>query len=219
VKRVLVLAEGATEEAFVNRVLAPHLAAFDKAATVTCVCTKRVQGRRAFRGGLVDYKKVKNDLHTLLASRPDAVTTLFDYYAIPTDFPGYGAIPLNGDGFQRAAHLEAELAKDVDDHRFIPNIVLHEFEGLLFSSPEDIAHVLLDPVRLLPRLKQIAASVPSPEEIDDSPATHPSKRIADLFPAYAKPLHGPQIAERIGLAVIRAKCSRFDAWLGRIEAL
>jgi Domain of unknown function (DUF4276) len=96
--------------------------------------------------------------------------------------------------------------------------VLHEFEGLLFSSPRDIAHVLLD-VANVPRLEQIAASVPSPEEINDGPRTHPSKHLEGLFPGYQKPLHGPQIAERIGLATIRAKCRRFHAWLAKLEAL
>lgn len=40
----------------------------------------------------------------------------------------------------------------------------------------------------------------------------------DLYPSYRKALHGPQIALRIGLAAIRARCPRFAAWLARLEA-
>jgi hypothetical protein len=61
--------------------------------------------------------------------------------------------------------------------------------------------------------------VGSPEEINDGPETHPSKRLAGLFPTYRKPLDGPQIAGRIGLPAIRAACKHFDAWLAKLEAL
>jgi predicted ATPase len=104
----------------------------------------------------------------------------------------------------------------IGDNRFLR--ANGEFEAILFSSPQAIAHVLLNATHLA-RLQQIAASVRSPEEINDGPATHPSSRITDLFPGYQKPLHGPQIAERIGLPTIRAKCGRFHAWLAKLEAL
>jgi len=68
VKRVLLLVEGQTEETFATRVLAPHLWAFEKAVEVTRIATKRVKGRRAFRGGCVSYAQVKADLRRLLAS-------------------------------------------------------------------------------------------------------------------------------------------------------
>jgi hypothetical protein len=216
VKRVLILVEGQTEETFVNDALAPHLAGFEKWPSATCICTKRVKGRRAHRGGIGSYVQVRTDLHLLLRSNPDVVTTLIDFYGIPSDFPGCASVPPNATCFERAAHLEQEFGKDIADLRFIPNLVLHEFEGLLFSAPRAIAEILEDEAHVN-KLEAIASKHGSPEEINDSQATHPSKRIKDLYPRYVKPLYGPQIAARIGLPAIRAKCRHFNAWLKRIE--
>jgi hypothetical protein len=218
VKRVLILVEGQTEETFVNDALAPHLAGFEKWPTATRICTKRVKARRAHRGGIGSYEQVRTDLRLLLRSNPDVVTTFIDFYGIPSDFPGCASLPQNTTCFARAVHLEQEFGKDIADRRFIPNLVLHEFEGLLFSAPCAIAEVLNDEIHVK-KLEAIAGKHGSPEEINDSPATHPSKRIKDLYPTYVKTLYGPQIAARIGLPAIRAKCLHFDAWLKRIEDL
>ena len=52
---------------------------------------------------------------------------------------------------------------------------------------------------------------PSIEHIDDGPTTAPSKRIIKLIPGYEdrKASAGPNIAEYIGLTVIREKCLAF----------
>jgi hypothetical protein len=217
-KRLFFLVEGQTEETFVNRVLGPHLWSFDKAPEVTRVVTKRVQGRRAFRGGIASYARVLDDLRRLLASSPDAVTTLFDYYALPRDFPGRDAAAKVRSCYERVEQVERAFAASVADPRFIPNLVLHEFEGLLFSAPRAISQVLLD-AGSAAELEAIAAGFASPEEIDDGPDTHPSRRIERLLPAYEKPFHGPLVAEKIGVAGIRARCPHFDAWLERLESL
>ena len=217
-KRLLFLVEGQTEETFVSRVLAPHLWSFDAASEVTRVATKRVQGRRAFRGGIASYTRVVDDLRRLLAGSPHAVTTLFDYYALPRDFPGLATPPPGVSCYERVAHVERAFAGSIADPRFIPNLVLHEFEGLLFAGPQAISQVLLDE-SAAGELTAIASGYASPEEIDDGPETHPSRRIARLLPAYQKAFHGPLIAERIGVAGIRARCPHFDAWLGRLERL
>jgi Domain of unknown function (DUF4276) len=57
--------------------------------------------------------------------------------------------------------------------------------------------------------------------IDDGRDSAPSKRIIAELPDYedAKPAVGPQVAELIGLNVIRGKCPHFAAWLSRLEQL
>ncbi len=57
--------------------------------------------------------------------------------------------------------------------------------------------------------------------IDDGPHSAPSKRIIAELPDYgdAKSAVGPQVAELIGLEVIRRKCPHFAAWLSRLEKL
>ena len=217
-KRLLILAEGQTEETFVKGILAPHLVSFGITAAVTCICTRVTSGRREQRGGISNYEKVRNDLRRLLSSNPTAVTTMFDYYGLPKDFPGRNTASKIIGHIERATHVERELAKDVNDHRFIPNILIHEFEALLFSSPGTIANVLLDET-IRESLENQAAAFGSPEEINDSPSTAPSKRILALCSVYRKALHGPSIAAKIGLANIRARCPHFDAWVDRLEKI
>ncbi len=71
------------------------------------------------------------------------------------------------------------------------------------------------------QLKLIADSVHSIEYINDGPTTAPSKRIIDHVPRYKgqKASAGPDIAEYIGLPLIRAKCPHFKAWLNKLEGL
>jgi hypothetical protein len=218
VKRMLVLVEGQTEETFVNDMVAPHLTGFDTWARATRICTKRVAGRRAHRGGIGSYEQVRKDLRLLLRSNPDAVTTMIDYYGLPDDFPGMASRPSRGTCFDRVAYLEKAFAEDIADPRFVPGLILHEFEGLLFSTPRAIAAVMENESHLK-KLEGVVAQHGSPEEINDSLQTHPSRRITDLYPTYRKALHGPQIALRIGLDEIRARCPHFAAWLTRIETL
>jgi hypothetical protein len=66
-------------------------------------------------------------------------------------------------------------------------------------------------------LQKIRAEFGSPEEINDDPNTAPSKRIANLFPSYRKPLHGVLAAKRITIDVIRGECPHFDEWLTTLE--
>ena len=71
---------------------------------------------------------------------------------------------------------------------------------------------LLEPLRTARRST-------SPEDINDSPQTAPSKRILAAMPGYQKTVHGPLIACEIGLDPVRAACPHFDRWLKRIEGL
>ena len=47
----------------------------------------------------------------------------------------------------------------------------------------------------------------------------PSKRILALIPDYRKCLHGPRVAENVGLVAMRAECRRFGRWMDRLERL
>lgn len=58
-----------------------------------------------------------------------------------------------------------------------------------------------------------------PEAINDRLETSPSHRLVAQYPHYDKKLHGPDIAELIGLAAIRRACLRFNGWIARLEHL
>ena len=103
-----------------------------------------------------------------------------------------------------------------DSRRFVPYIVMHEFEGLLFSDPNGFG-LGVGRSQLSPSIRAIREDFGTPEEINDSPDTAPSKRIEGLMPGYQKPLHGLQAAQEIGLDAIRRECPQFSNWLDQLE--
>jgi hypothetical protein len=216
-KRALVLAEGKTEEAFVKQVLWEHFWGLGLHLEPTILTTKIVKAGRDFRGGLTTFGKFKNDILRLFRSRGDAlVTTMIDYYRLPPDFPGVATLP-TGSALERVEWIEKSVLLHFDAPPwFVPYLSLHEFEALLFASPEQFASTL--PARhRVDELARIRAEFSSPEEINERPGLSPSKRIMTLFPSYQKALHGPIGAQRIGLARLRAECAHFNSWIAKLE--
>lgn len=99
-----------------------------------------------------------------------------------------------------------------------PQHVMHEFEALLSANVAAIQEQFPDVDRLA-QLQDVERAFASPEEINDRPDSSPAARLEHLFPGHRKPIDGVIIAERIGLARIRERCARFDAWVTRLEAL
>lgn len=215
-KKVLVLVEGPTEERFVKDILYPHFLDLDFHIVPTIVNTKIVKSEGIlYKGGWVSYQKAKNDLIRLLRSADAvAVTTMFDYYGLPSDFPEWSS---DGDCYEKVRVAEEAFGADIASDKFIPYLQLHEFEALLFSSPENIADALGR--RRLGDLTNVRNSFDSPEEINHGPTTHPSKRLITMFDNYKKPLYGSIIAQRTGLRTLRESCPHFNAWLEKLEAL
>lgn len=217
-KRVLILVEGQTEERFVKDVLAPYLWTTGKDPVPKVATTKRVKIGPDFKGGITDYQKVENDLRRLLGDTGVvAVTTFIDYYALPADFPGMATRP-NGTSQVRARHVEREWEQRIEHSRFRPFLMIHEFEALLFSKPDELSKALYQ-TESLQELAAIRASFPTPEDINDNPLTAPSKRIIRILPGYQKTLHGPLVTKRIGLEALCGECPHFNEWIGWMESL
>lgn len=213
--RVYVLVEGQTEEAFVNELLMPQYAQMGLYLTPIIVSTSP-----GHKGGVVSYAKIRPQIEKLCKQDANAhVTTLFDLYALPGDFPGKGIpeYPVTGSGQIKAEFLEAEMSRDIGQRNFIPNLLVHEFEALLFTNIEPFEQ-WTDDDSVLDPLRTVRTAI-SPEDINDSPHTAPSKRILAAMPGYQKTFHGPLIACDIGLDAMRAACPHFRAWLGAIEGL
>jgi hypothetical protein len=218
-KRILVLVEGQTEEWFVKEMLEPHLLSLGLTLTAVIVNTRRLETGEKSKGGLIRYEQVKRELRTLLQDRNAVrVTTLFDFYGLPHDFPGMAGIP-RGSCYERVAHVERAFASDINHPRFLPYLALHEFEAFIFTAPSRCAWVFSDAPQVIPALEQHRASVNSPEEINEGRETAPSKRIIRAYPRYQKTVHGPLAVLEIGLPALRAACPHFNQWLSTIEAL
>jgi hypothetical protein len=221
--RVLVLVEGQTEETFFNRVIRPHLHAFQIDANCTRICTQRDEGQcqRKYRGGHAHkFGHIERDLRCLLGSNPAIVSTMIDLYAFPKDMPGFPN-PWPGTTRDRVDQLHAAFAAVIDDRRFVPGLLVHEFEGLLFADVDRLVkQISLDPKQedeARRVLQAVRDQFDTPEDIDDGIKTAPSKRILDVLGTYAKVMHGPTIAEAIGLSQLRQACPCFHAWLEKLE--
>jgi hypothetical protein len=214
--RVYALVEGQTEEVFVKGVLADHLAGLGILVTPVIVATKRVAGGGKYRGGIVSWTKFERELIHLLGDSGATTTTLVDYYGLPTDWPGCTPSPHHGR--RRAEHIESEMARVVNRPNFIPHLMLHEFEALVFASPAEAARLSGD-ATLATRLAADVTAAGGAEGVNDGPSTHPSARLRRYWPGYVKPADGPTIATRAGLAALRAACPHLDEWVATLEGL
>ena len=175
------------------------------------------------RGGALSGQRVLRFLSNALRQRGDThVTTFFDLYGLPSDFPGFAGSP--PDPLDRASAIEASLHEEVvraarcRPDRFVAHIQPYEFEALLFSDTSQVARERPEWSRWAAELAAARRSAASPEHIDDGPDTHPSALLERLA-GYHKVRHGPALAARIGLDRIRDECRHFGAWLSRIESL
>lgn len=224
--RLLIHVEGETEEAFVNVVLAPHLCG----CGYTNVSARPVGNarQRDRRGGIRAWSAVRKDILNHLKEDAGCLsTTMVDFYALPQT--GERAWPGRAEAAQRvfaekASVVESALLADIccemgggfDQNRFVPYVMMHEFEGLLFSDAHRLGQGIGRP-DLSPQFQAIRDQFATPEEINDSPLTAPSKRIIDLVPGYEKPLMGTLAALEIGLDAIRQECPLFRGWIERLE--
>jgi hypothetical protein len=226
--RLLVHVEGQTEEGFVNEVLRNHLLHCGY-ESVGARIIGNARMRRS-RGGIRPWLPVRKDIINHLRQDPGCVaTTMVDFYGLPQDgnraWPGRAAA-VGASGHQKASVVEEalrddlahEMGADFDITRFLPFVVVHEFEGLLFSDCAAFARGICRP-DLEPSFNQIREGFATPEDINDSPDTAPSKRVEVLVPGYNKPLFGALAILEIGLGPIRAECPHFDGWLHQLESL
>jgi hypothetical protein len=226
--RLLIHVEGQTEEDFVNQMLRDHLLGSGyEAVSARIVGNARLRRRR---GGIRPWPTVRRDIINHLKEDPGCIaTTMVDYYGLPQ--AGDGAWPGRAEGARhevprKARCVEEALRDDLAEHlgerfdpnRFVPFVVMHEFEGLLFSDCAAFSRGIGRP-ELESDFRRVRDQFSSPEDIDDSPVTAPSKRVEALMPEYEKPLFGALAMLEIGLARIRAECPHFDSWLNRLESL
>jgi len=210
-----ILVEGQTEETFVKTVFNPYFLNFNINFTPIIVSTKRIKSGLKFKGGVSTYQKIKKDIrHIINDASAEIITTMFDYYGLPDDFPGKNTLPSTS-CFEQAKHLEEAFAADINNPKFIPFIMLHEFEAFAFIDPAQFSLIFPDK-NIQPRLMDIKNQFSSVEEINDGAATHPSQRIELLVSEYKKNLHGPIITKRIGINPILKQCAHFRAWVEKI---
>lgn len=158
--RLAISVEGATEREFVSRVLRPHLMAFGWTQVVG-----------VDMGGNVSLDKIAGVLPKLLGSFGH-VSSLYDFYGFKSR-----------DGMD-VDELEATIADRVDPprrERLTPYLQMHEFEALMFATPDHTHEWLGGPIASKDQMQADVAEKGPPEAVNDSPQTSPSHRIKTLL--------------------------------------
>ncbi len=208
--RVHVFCEGQTEETFVREILQPHFNTINVFLYPIIVRTSKYG-----KGGVSTYGKIKFQIEKKCKEDSLAwVTTLLDYYKFPHEF-----LELNNEAssIDQAQAVEAAFQDDIAQSNFIAHLIIHEFEGLLFSAPHKFSCWFNQGA--VDKLSEVRNKFVSPEHINDGITTAPSKRILNICNTYDKVLHGSLIALDIGLNSIRKECPLFDKWMRKVEAL
>ena len=215
---VYLIVEGATEQLFVERVLAPYCAMHGVYLHPTQV------PKKGAKGGDVRFVRVKTCVGNFLKQRSDTrVGTFFDYYGLK-DWPSL-------DEVRSAQGLStADIAKKLNDsamqelcrefpeldvaNRFVPFIAVHEFEALLFSDPSLLSSSLGIDVSAI---NETLCEYGSPEAINTRPDKIPSRQIENwLGGRYIKTVQGIAVADKIGIDKMRSACHNFNDWLNRL---
>ena len=208
--RLAIVVEGRTEEEFVGQVLMEHLRR--RSVEPQPILLGRARGR--YGGGNVSAERLGHEMAYLLRSF-DAVTSLVDYYG----FRKKGDLTVD--------ELEERVKRQVGTRyrhadpskKALPYIQRHEFESLLFSDVDVFSELIDVTGASVEQLREVRARFLTPEDINDSSNTAPSKRIAGAISTYNKNLDGSLLAMKTGLTVIRDECPRFNDWITRLELL
>lgn len=215
---VYLVVEGATEQLFVERILAPYCAVHGVYLHPTQV------PKKGAKGGDVRFARVKTCVGNFLKQRSDTrVGTFFDYYGLK-DWPSLDEVrAVQGLSTAEIARrlndsATAELAHEFPElnvaNRFVPFMAVHEFEALLFSDASLLASSLeIDTSVVNETLQKYG----SPEAINTRPDKIPSRQIEKwLGGRYIKTVHGIAVADKIGIDKMRFACPNFNDWLNRL---
>ena len=133
---------------------------------------------------------------------------------MPSDTPGI--TDATTDIFERIGKIESIINEDIGERNCKFHFMLHEFEGILFSKPETFSLIAGD--EIVTAVQRIREEFETPEHINNSPETAPSKRLESLIPGYAKIKNGTQLSEAIGIYTIMEQCPHFKNWIQDLAA-
>lgn len=220
-KKIFIVTEGQSETNFVRRVMAPYFAG--RCVLIPNTVVTKIDSRQGkmYKGGVSDYYQIRKTLmKTLAASAKNSdsyVTTMFDFYGLPTDVPGVADAKRMNNPYEKVELIEKEIqkAEGYDERYFFPYIALHEFEAMLFSDITKLEETYFE--YDLTALKECTKKQNNPELINDSAETAPSKRIINCINCFDKANVGVDVLEKIGIENIAEKCRHFSEWMKRME--
>lgn len=212
-KKVYIYCEGQTEEAFINEILYPYFFGIN-ILIIPIICATKRTGTKKHKGGVSDYNKIKKELTILCKQhKSEILTSMFDYYGMPSNTPGIENTEV--DIYKRAKQIEKSIEDDIGMENLFFGLVLHEFESLLFSHP-DAFTIIADEI-VVAEIAKTRDDFATPEHINNSPETAPSKRLEKLISNYPKVKNGTIISKQIGIEKIMMECKHFARWIEKIK--
>lgn len=213
-KRLIIICEGPTEQAFCNDLLRDHFLSKDIILEAPTI--------KHSNGGIVAWDTLKKQIIRHLNEGNCIVSLFVDYYRIRDSyrFPGWMESKSISNVYDRMHFLFKQMSLDIDEKlrsRFVPYIQLHEFEGLLFSDISVFQNNFTKAELDFALLESAVNSANTPEEINNSPSTAPSERLKKAVIGYDKVTDGAFLALEIGLETIREKCILFNEWIEILE--
>ncbi|MDO4888756.1 MAG: DUF4276 family protein [Actinomycetaceae bacterium] len=211
-RRIALLVEGQTEEAFVNTLLAPSALSREVFLTPIVVKTSATPtGSRKGGGGWKGYDSMLIEL--LRQPHWHRVGLMIDYYGYPPGAPGRDQRRFDtGNRRQLTEELTSHYGSPAAADRFHPLIVKHEFESLVLAAIDAGAGDGVMPGKALRSLRAAIKQAGAPEDVNDGASTSPSKRIEHAYPRYSKTLDGIRLIEEVGLTAVLERCPVFNAW-------
>ncbi|MCA5004801.1 DUF4276 family protein [Sphingobacterium bovistauri] len=205
-KRLVILVEGDSELVFVNKFLNPFLVS--KGLNISINAQKIITNNKLQqKGGNISYQYLKNDLTRIESQGNVVISTLLDFFRIPTDFPGHTLTDCD----------QIELAMHSDFHsnpNYLPYIQKYEFETLLFASIAGFKF-LLDDNGKIDAIQKIINTYPNPEDINGGANTSPSNRLKNIF-KYDKVNDSELICTEVSIETMCSRCPRFNNWINRL---
>jgi Domain of unknown function (DUF4276) len=220
-KHLYIIVEGMTELEFVNRLLIPFFVKSGLHTHIQGVPIDMKGGGHGFN----NIEHFKRTIRPLLQNTNEPIiTTMIDHYGINSEkkLPNYDNCIKKAEVAKRIECMEDSLKQIVDEIKpypcFIPNIIQHEMETLLFADPKEGFY--LEDNKIKKAVVSISEAYPNIEDINSTPQGAPSKRLDAIYKAsgkkYNKIVDGVDIAELIGIPTILEKCPRFRAWVENI---
>ena len=220
-KHLYIIVEGQTELEFVNRILIPYFNANGLNTHIQAIPITMKGGGYGFNN-IEHFKKTVKPL--LFYENEPVITTMIDHYGINSEkkLPNYKNCVKENDVEKRIFCMEQSLTNVVNSIKkyphFIPNIIRHEFETLLFANPE--AGFELEDEKIKKEVLAICAKFPNIEDINYSPEGAPSKRLEKIYAKYKKRYSkitvGITIAELTGINSMIQKSPKFKSWIEKI---
>jgi len=140
-KKICIICEGQTEPEFVKSIISPYFYSKNKSIVFPITLPTSPSTNKAHKGGAMNFDRYKKGIINSLKNKNNTVvSSMIDLYKLDTNFPNYDNSKKVIDKYKRVEFLEKaikeDIGKEINTHRFLPYIQLHEFESLLFSDLE-----------------------------------------------------------------------------------